>query len=175
MSIRQKPEGIKLLELTPEKGQFLWDTFNQIQGIFDDYHKDRADLFLQRLLAPDTVWLEREDGNGVLYLTEIIRGLSAVGHIVYWDKRLRGREEFTLDCLRWLMDTIPLQKVNVFLPDFAKTARSFTERMGFKQEGKIRNWTFYDAKLHDVFLFGITREEALASAEKDELVAQEAN
>lgn len=174
MPIRPLPQGVQLLELTPQKGQMLWDTFNQINGIFDDYHKDRPDLFLQRLVAPDTVWLEREDGNGVLYLTEVVRGLSAVGHIVYWDKKLRGREEFTLDCLRWLMDTIPLQKVNVFLPDFAKTAHAFATRMGFKQEGKIRNWTFYDAKMHDMFIFGMTREEALATAEKEELELKEA-
>lgn len=174
MSTRPLPEGVHILELSPEKAQEIWDKFSAIPGIFDDYSKNRPDLFLQRLLAPDTVWLERDDGNGVLYLTDVIRGLSAVGHIVYWDKRLRGREDFTMNCLRWLMDVIPLQKINVFLPDFAKTAQAFATRMGFKQEGKLRNFSFYDTKLHDCFLFGMTREEALATAEKEELVAQEA-
>lgn len=158
----EMPEGVKMLELDSiDKVNDLWYKLNEIKGLFDDYHKDRVDIFLNMLRAPNTVWLERTDGNGILYLTEVIPNLSATGHIVYWDKRLRGREEFTLDVLRWLMQVIPLVKVNVFLPDYAKVARSFTERLGFKKEGKLRKWSRHEGKLFDMFVYGMTIEEVL--------------
>lgn len=156
------PEGVQFLSLDSiDKVKDLWDKLHEIPGLFDDLHVDRVDLFMNMLRSPDTVWLERTDGNGILYLTEVVPNLSANGHIVYWDKRLRGREEFTLNVLRWLMQSIPLVKVNVFLPDYAKVARAFTERMGFKREGKLRNWSYQNGKLFDMFAFGITLEEAL--------------
>lgn len=155
------PKGVKILEIESfEKVKFIWETLNNINGLFDDYHKDNFGIFINKLRSQDTVWLEREDGNGLLYLTNVIPNLSATGHVVYWDKRLRGREEFTMDCLRWLMGVIPLEKVNLFLPAYALAARAFADRIGFKREGIIRRWSKSDGKLFDIFVFGITKEEA---------------
>jgi hypothetical protein len=167
------PDGVQFLSLDSiDKVKDLWDKLHEIPGLFDDLHKDRIDIFMNTLQAPNTVWLERTDGNGILYLTEVVPNLSANGHIVYWDKRLRGREEFTLNVLRWLMQSIPLVKVNVFLPDYAKIARAFTERIGFKREGKLRNWSYQNGKLFDMFAFGITLEEAL-NGQFDETVSRD--
>lgn len=157
----EMPKGVKILEIDSfEKVQFIWETLNNISGLFDDYHKDNFGLFLNKLRSSDTVWLEREDGNGLLYLTNVVPGLSATGHVIYWDKRLRGREEFTMDCIRWMMGIIPLEKLNLFLPAYALAARAFADRLGFKREGIIRRWSKSDGKLFDIFVFGMTKEEA---------------
>lgn len=156
------PEGIKLLELDIAKMQDLWNKMNTIPGILDDFHKDDSQAFLAQLQAPNTVWLERTDGNGILYLTDVIRGLSATGHILYWDRKLRGREEFTLSVLKWLVKVIPLLKVNVFLPDFAKTAESFTQRLGFHKEGVLRRWSVSRGKPFNMLVYGILTEELMA-------------
>lgn len=158
----EMPEGARLLELDAQKLQTLWDNINNIPGILDDFHKNRPDLFVQELQASDSVWLERTDGNGILYLTSVVKGLSAYGHILYWDKRLRGREHFTLDTLKWLMQVIPLQKVNVFLPDYSKAAHHFVQRMGFKKEGVLRRWSISQGKPYDMLVYGILAEEAMA-------------
>lgn len=156
------PEGVQLLEVDQRKLQDLWDKMNTIPGILDDFHKNRPDLFLQELQAPNSVWLERTDGNGILYLTSVVRGLSAYGHILYWDKRLRGREEFTLDTIRWMMQMIPLQKLNVFLPDYSRAAHHFVQRMGFKKEGVLRRWSISQGKPYDMLVYGLLAEEAMA-------------
>lgn len=163
------PKGIKFLELTSqEKVLELWERLNQISGLWDDFTVNRPDLFVQGLQAPNSVWLERTDGNGILYLKNVIPGLSASGHLVYWDKRLRGREEETMEALRWVMQSIPLQKINLFLPDYAGSLRRFAERCGFKQEGCIRRWSYSGGKTFDVYVFGITRDEAFANVEEDD-------
>lgn len=156
------PEGIQLLELDGiDKVRKLWDILGSINGLFDDYTRGQYDQFVQLLGARNTVWLERTDGNGILYLTSVIQGLSAVAHFVYWDKKLRGREQFTLDVLRWVMQEINLVKVNSYIPDYAVTVRKFAERVGLRQEGKIRKWSYIEGKLYDIFIYGITLEEAL--------------
>lgn len=156
----EMPKGIQFLELTPEKVKSLWEKLNVIEGLFDDYSKGNFQVFLSALQDRNSVWLERTDGNGLLYLTQVRPGLSAQGHVVFWDKRLRGREDFTLETLLWLMDMLKLQKVNVWLPTYAKAAIAFTKRVGFKFEGHIRNWSYSKGKLFDIDAFGITREEA---------------
>lgn len=162
------PEGTKILEVTQEKALELWDKLNSISGLWDDFTVNRPDIFFQSLMAPNSVWLERIDGNGILYLKNVIPGLSASGHVVYWDKRLRGREDFTVDVLRWLMQNIPLQKVNLYLPDYASSARGFAKRCGFKEEGCIRKWSYSGGKTFDVYVYGMTRDEAFTKVEEED-------
>lgn len=162
------PDGTQVIRLTQEKALELWDKLNQIPGLFDDFTVNRPDLFFQALTARNSVWLERIDGNGILYLKNVIPGLSASGHIVYWDKRLRGREKFTMDTLRWLMKYVPLQKVNLYLPDYAPSLRHFASRCGFKEEGCIRRWSYSRGTPFDIYVYGITRDEAFAQAEEED-------
>lgn len=162
------PKGVHLLQLSKEKALELWEKLNGIKGLWDDLTVNRPEVFFRNLSSPDSVWLERDDGNGILYLRGVIPGLSASGHVVYWDRKLRGREDFTLGVLRWLMQNIPLQKVNLYLPDYAPSVRSFAKRVGFKQEGLIRRWSYSGGKTFDIYVFGITREEAFASMEDED-------
>lgn len=159
MDQTEVPKGAHLMQLTPQKITELWDKLHVIDGLFDDYTRGNYQLFVQRLQLPNSVYLERDDGNGILYLTDVVPGLKASGHVVYWDKRLRGREDFTLSCLQWLINMLSLRKVNVFLPSYAKAAIAFTKRMGFTHEGTLRRWSYSDGKLFDMESFGITNEE----------------
>ena len=154
------PEGTHILTFSFEKYQELWRKLSSIDGLFDDFHKGREDLFLSLIADKSTLWLERDDGNGILYLTSIIPGLSATAHIVYWDRRLRTREEFTMNCLRWAMEKLNLQKINLYLPAYAAAARHFAKKLGFKEEGCIRKWSLKNGKPFDIYVYGITHEEA---------------
>lgn len=157
----EMPKGVRFLQIeSMEQVQSLWEKFASISGLFDDFHRDRADLFVQKLKSPNTVWLELEDGNGLYYLTNVIPNLSATGHFVFWDRKLKGREELTMDVMRWLMSKVPLVKVNSYQPDYAKAARRFAENIGMKREGIIRRWSYSDGKLFDMFVYGMTSEEA---------------
>lgn len=160
------PKGVQFLELSPEKALEIWTHMNSIRGLFDDFRKDNFQLFFAGLTNPSSVWLERTDGNGVLYLTDVIRGLSATGHIVYWDRKLRGTEILTLECMNALMTQIPLQKINVYIPSHAAALSHYTKKLGFKSEGKIRKWSVMDGRTFDIFVHGITDSEAYDSLEK---------
>jgi hypothetical protein len=166
MLTKEMPKGVKLVELSHQKALELWEKFSAINGLFDDFQKGNFTVFLNKLSSRDTVWLEREDGNGLLYLTSVIPGLSATGHILFWDKKLIGTESFTLDVLRYLVEVIPLKKVNLYLPDFAKSAIRYAERLGFKYEGTIRRWSYSNGSLFDMKVFGMLSEEILSTEPK---------
>lgn len=160
MTLTNPPPGTKYLELTFDKVSFLWKRLGEISGLFDDYTRNDQAAFRQWLMAPDSIWLERLDGNGVLYLTQVRPHLSAVAHFVYWDKKLSGREEFTMDCLRWAMSNADLKKINSYIPHFAGAALHFARKLGFKKEGYIRRWSYSRGKLFDAIVYGMTYEEA---------------
>jgi len=158
---REVPEGTRQLVGGIDKLSEIWNRISGISGVFDDYTKGRVDMFLGLFLRPDTWWLEREDGNGILYLTNIQPRLSAQAHVIYWDKKLRGREAFTMNCLLFAVNAFDLKKVNLTLPDYAGAAIAFAERIGFKREGLLRNWSYSNSKLYSVYWYGMTREEVI--------------
>lgn len=154
------PKGTKYLELAPDRIMFIWSKLNAINGIFDDYTRNRPELFAVKIRDPNSLWLELEDGNGVLYMTNIMPHLSATAHVTYWDRRLSARSELTMDCLRWAFEHLDLQKINLYLPHFAHRVHEFARQLGFRKEGRIRRASYSEGKLYDVVIFGITREEA---------------
>ena len=154
------PEGTRWLELTPTKLKELWEKMDAISGLFDDFSRGNFKLFCSRLQAPNSIWVETEDSNGLFYATDVRPGLSATGHLVFFDKKLRGKEELSMDLIRFLITGAGLKKVNVYLPDYAGAAMHFVERMGFRKEGCLRRWSYSKGRLYDMHLYGITREEA---------------
>lgn len=162
------PKGIHALELNEGKPQELWRQVNKIPALWDDFTANRPQVFFQNLVSRNSIWLERDDGNGILYLLNIVAGLSASGHVVYWDGRLKGREAETIEALCWVMEEAMLLKVNLYVPDYAHSVRQFARRMGFRQEGCIRRWSFSQGKAFDIYVMGILREEAFARMEEQD-------
>jgi RimJ/RimL family protein N-acetyltransferase len=158
----QPPSGLHLLELRGYEDVYkLWDRFRNVPAIFDDFTRADIDRFTRLLTNPATLWLETDDGNGILYLTDIMPGLSAYAHFVFWDRKLRGREALIISTLKWAFITLNLIKINAWIPDFAKAAIHFAEKLGFMHEGVLRRWSFSQGKPYDKVALGITREEAL--------------
>lgn len=157
----ETPEGTHILEATLEKLDELWNRVKVIPGMFDDFTRGNEMLYKKKILSQTTVWLETDDKNGILYLDNVVVGLSANAHFIFWDHKLRGKEELVKDCMRWAMVQLSLHKLNVQLPDYAMALRKFAKRVGLKEEGCSRMWSYSNGKLFDMYLFGITREEVL--------------
>jgi hypothetical protein len=161
-SIINPPDGVHLLVLKGYEDVYkLWDKFRLVPSIFDDFTRGDFDRFSRLLTNPSTIWLELDDGDGIMYLTEIMPGLSAYAHFVFWDKKLRGREQLLINTMRWAMITLNLVKINAWIPDFAKAAIHFAEKLGFQKEGVLRRWSISNGKLYDKVALGMTREEVL--------------
>jgi RimJ/RimL family protein N-acetyltransferase len=155
------PEGTKAFYLSPGNIQALWEMFNKIPGILDDYAKENYEAFITKLFDKDSIWFECTGFPGVLYANGIRTGLSAHVHFVFFDSKLRGRELFLINVLKWLVNMLQLEKVNAFVPKFCKSLISFLKRLGFREEGEVRNWSRNGGKLFNVVILGMTKEEVL--------------
>lgn len=156
------PPGTRYLTVDLAAITELWERFSAIRGMFDDDRKDRPDIFVTNLKRRDSLWLERTDGNGILYLLDIKENLSATAHFVYWDRKLSGREDFTMGCLKWAVERLNLEKVTLYLPHFATAAIRFATRLGFRKEGQIRRWARADGELYDIVVLGMVQEEVFS-------------
>ena len=161
------PSGTHYLAADQARLIKIWKILAGINGIFDDFMANRLDLFLASYMQPNTVWLERDDGNGILYLTDVVPHLSAKAHIVYWDKKLRGREKETLEGVRWAINAMDLKKVRVELPDFAKAAIHFVVKMGFHLDGTMRRLSYSGGRLYDLLCYSMLDEEAYNGIGRD--------
>ncbi len=165
--VQNLPEGVHFIVPTEEKLSELWARFTASHGIFDDITKGDVAAFLRAIHDYHNVWLELDDGGGVLYATNVIPGLSADVHIAFWDHKIRPRYSLIVKCLNWLTNVCELEKINASLPDFAHVARKHVVALGFQQEGLIRRFSRSDGKLYDLYYYGILKEGVLTHPLKE--------
>lgn len=157
----KSPEGTQIFYLSEDKVRSLWEVFNKIPGILDDYAKENYEAFVAKLFDKDSIWFECTEFPGILYANGIRTGLSAHVHFAFFDGKLRGREDFLMNVLKWLVNMLCLEKVNAFVPKFCKSLTNFLRKLGFKEEGEVRNWSRNNGELFNVVILGMTKEEVL--------------
>lgn len=155
------PEGTHLLDLNDQVVAKIWEHAHNVNGILDDFTEQDFPRFVESMRAWNTVVLIADGGTGIMYATNIREGLSAQVHFMFWDGKLRGREELLRSVLQWFFATFHLQKVNAIIPDFCKALIRFAKRIGMAEEGAIRRHSYSKGRLYDIVCLGILREEAI--------------
>jgi len=61
--------------------------------------------------------------------------------------------------LKWLFDVIGIHRVTLECYSTNKRAVEFYRRLGFKKEGVLRQAVLIDGMYHDIFSFGLLRED----------------
>ena len=105
------------------------------------------------------------DDVGILYLTHIMPGFSALAHFAFWDRRLRGREELIRKMIEFAFETYGFQRIETRVALYAVPAMAATERIGFVKEGRAREAVRRNGEWYDVNLYSILRREVLNGSE----------
>jgi len=143
------------------KVRMIWEKMCELQ-VFDDFCKGEFVWFMQRLAAPDSVWFELHvEGEwvGVLFAEQIRLPWDANVHIFFWDKKLRGRVELVQEMIRWLFTHLKLKRLATTAPTYAKATIKFIRRLGFIEEGLLRQSYLYKGVLYDEHLFGMLQSD----------------
>jgi hypothetical protein len=158
--ILEPPKGAKLYTVNERKLEELWEKIRNYDQLFNDSIRWDEGLFFKRMLTRETVVLETE--TGILFLTDIDENLKAAAHVIFFDHRLSDKIELIRSCLEWAFLQFNLQRIETFIPEFARTLKRVMEnKIGFKYEGRMRNRMFYKGNLCDVFIHSILKEEVL--------------
>lgn len=141
----------------PTKLTYILDRLVEHETEWSDFQKARREIAAARLAeawtAPDRtrileVWrLPDSDGGtyqlvGLIAFTEIVVGLQASLHPVFFDGKLRnalGKRDLLLRSMDWAFATFQLHRLSMELPDSAFALVDFArKKLGFRFEGEGR-------------------------------------
>lgn len=107
----------------------------------------RMTLVSRALLKPDSrvweVWSSEPELVGVIYVTDVLPGMDAVGHYIFFDRDLRGKTGVLKEVIRWLFtdsdDWKGLRRLTIEIPDFAGAlAKHAHKRLGFSGDFRTK-------------------------------------
>lgn len=141
----------------------LWLKMSQFDVLFSDYTRGEMEPFVLLYMDPRGIWIDmvREDGEsiGLCYFTEVFANFDAKGHFTFWDKIAAGREPIVWAAGKWMMEAFNLHRLTAQVPPYQAGTIRFVKRLGFKEEGEIREAVTYHDRWFPLISFGLLREE----------------
>lgn len=131
----------------------------QFDLVWDDFSKGDFNGFVERLLRPDSVFVDIGPGIGLASGTGVRPKLDMVLHLVMFDKRLRGREPLLKEIIAYFFDKLQLRRVTCIIGEDAKTALKLAARLGFVHEGTMRHAMLRGGEYLNAEIFGLLKEE----------------
>jgi RimJ/RimL family protein N-acetyltransferase len=143
-----------------ERANWLWERLKDQRACFDDFGKDRGDLFAARFAAANTMAFEYGD-SGLVLVESILPRHSAEIHFFLWDKALREKEiaDIGRQVVRQAFDVYKLHRMQTMIPAFNQFAQRIATLIGFKYEGTIRQAWLHNGRFFDVTYLGLLAHE----------------
>lgn len=172
-----EPEGTFDRTVTPvalswEKLRSYYERLKEYDVVFNDHVPNTpggfASIFVdigEDLTVSANGLLWEVDDVGILYLTHITPGISALAHFSFWDRRIRGREKLVREMVKHCFKRYGFQRIEVRVALYATPVLAAVERIGFVKEGRARKAVRRNGEWYDVNLYSMLREEALNGAE----------
>jgi len=156
--------GISNEYLSPEKIAELWKEFSKHDVLFTDYTEGKFEPFLLNLMNPRAIWVEifnveEQKPVGVMMMTNIILGFDCEGHFAVWDSKARGKEGICLKMMEFCFNRYNLHRMTAKIVPYMKGTIRFAKRLGFIEEGEMREAVVRSGEWFSLKMFGITRSE----------------
>lgn len=152
------------LVLTEARIIELWEKMQEFPMLFDDFGRGNFDQYMAKMFSPANIFIDIEHGLGLAAGMSIRPRLDCVLHLVMFDRRLRGRESLFLEIMSHFFKRLELRRMTAIIADDCRTALNLVQRLGFKEEGNMRNAMLKEGKYVDVHIYGILAEEMASDA-----------
>jgi RimJ/RimL family protein N-acetyltransferase len=163
---REDVEFVQRVQLDPGTRTHL--------GFVHPKSKEQVETFYENTIAAtngDTNLLVCDDGEA-LGAVDLFDVEHDHGTVAYWlapDARGEGYATEGLSLLLdYAFDTRGLHHVVAEVFEFNDASRALVERLGFEQEGRLREHVFARGEYHDVVQYGLLAEEWNSSASESE-------
>lgn len=151
----------------------LWEKSKGLKTVFNDETRGDYKAFIEKFFATDSdgslisrglFWVV-DDFVGIMYLTEIRPGVDAVAHFIFYDAVLNGRDVLVRALLKHVFEKYNFHRISAEIALYANPKIfTFVEAVGFKHEGRRRQYLFYNGKWSDLQLYYILKEKFLSDA-----------
>lgn len=148
------------MELSIKKLSFMLEKIARSDWAFDDneLRMDPLEAGKYFLDLYDLVF-EVGDFGGAILVSRLEIGRFAELSILLWDRRVMRQIDAGKEFIRWLMFTFRLNRITAHLTPTNSLAMRFDKKLGFIEEGRVRDVIVRHGKLTDVIILGITRKE----------------
>lgn len=154
---------VREMRLTWHKLGLLWEKISSYRTLFSDLTRGNFNNFLRFITEGDSVWLEVREGDiliGIVCLEKMQQVVDCEAHLIFFDRDLAGKDELCKKITLWVFANFPLNRVTVTVPRMYFATRRLVKAIGFTEEGCKRAAVLIRNRWDDVYIFGITREEA---------------
>lgn len=156
---------VRLEQLSFDRIKFLWDKLKEFDVLFNDFVREDFEAFVNRFIVevdgvpePTGIFWSVDD-VGLIYLNELRPLESAQAHFLFWDRRFKGREKLCQELLAYAFEKYKFQVIYVQVPLYAPRTISAVEKLGFFQEGRLRNRSLYKDEWFDLYVYSILPDE----------------
>ena len=124
------------------KNQRILDSVAGLPNLFPviTSPEERRLIVAQYLVNPDNMAWEVWNGGelvGILLLTRIVRGLDALAHLAFFDRRLLGKRRLILNTMGRAFRDWQLQRLSLEIPAHLEPLIRFARtKLGFQYEGE---------------------------------------
>lgn len=151
-------------QATPTELYELWEDIGKHGFMFSDFSRDDYAFFVEYVLSPGVIMLSVVDDSddepvGIVYADKIHPGSHARGHFFFWDFKTAGRQRVLFTALRWVMELLHLERVDMEVSSEAYAALRRLYKMGVMIEGRKRCAVLSRGRWIDQYLFGVLRRE----------------
>jgi len=146
--------------ITAADANRLWERVRTQEICFDDFSRDNADMFAQKLASPTTAGFLYKDAVLVL-MEQIIPRLNGFMHFFLMDRRLSDNELVIVGrrIARDVIDMYQLHRITATPPAFNKLAVRIATRVGFRYEGLMKGAFLYKGHYQDLTIMGLMAED----------------
>lgn len=167
--------GINLRLITKEDKLNYWkagfefpdDEMIYYTGTTAEITKDGVDKFVDRVVEDEArfhflIFLD-EEIIGETSLMDVDEESRSCGfRIALFDKKYFGQGiglQATKETLRYAFEKLSLHRVSLEVFDYNPRARRMYEKVGFKEEGCLRDGLYINGCYHNIYVMGILEDE----------------
>lgn len=174
--VQQDEYLIRPLEWSIDRATQIWQHYMEHKIMPDDVPTAR-DGFIAFLLSSGGLWfdvLQNGESVGIMFITDLIRNIDRPGffsanwHAAVWDNKVTPRVEAARACIRMLFTILKLHRLQSIIPlRFGGTIR-LAKKIGFKEEGVMREMMRYDGEWNGCLLLSILESDAIVKGDDHE-------
>lgn len=122
-------------------------------------HQRSLDYLAWLLAESDSSWYQIEGRRAWLYVTNIVRGLSADLHALNLDGWAAVDPPKVRDELKAIMDEFDLHRLTAVIPAPVGKLHKALKMLGFTKEGQVRGAMIFNGRPTDAVVYGLLRRE----------------
>ena len=147
------PEGSRPFDVSPESVLELWHKVKDKEILFSDEDRGNYYSFLRALTESFVLC----NDYGIIRISKMIPLHRCEIHGFVLGTSASRFRDTVLSCISWLFEEYKMKRVECRVPARARALRRFLEKIGFKEEGILRNKLLYSGVPEDEIIYAIIR------------------